>query len=159
VVSSVIRHSVIVASLLAFACGPIYKPDRPPEKALLPDGFVGWTRLDYGVQGAPALPRDGEYVVVRYPADGHLVTSSVLSGTYGLRDVYYYSGDRVVAAPSGFRATGGFTRWHEKDPEARMSWFAYFGTDADASEASKAARDADSDPPPGNVRPSRRLMP
>ena len=146
-------------ALLVGSCGPLYKPDRPPEKLLLPDGFVGWTRLDYGVDGASPLLRDGEYVVVRYPASGHLVTSSVLTGTYGLSTVYYYSGDLVVPAQPGFRATGGFTRWNEKDPQDKITWFAYFGTDADAAaEASAAdARDAVSDPAMGQVIASRRL--
>src|SRR5687768_18524256 len=65
----------LVAALPGCSGSWLYTPDRPPEKILLPDGFVGWTRLDYGVEGAPPLARDGEYVVIRYPEQGHVSTS------------------------------------------------------------------------------------
>jgi hypothetical protein len=148
--------ALAVAALLFESCSPLYKLDRPPEKILLPDGFVGWTRLDYGVDGAPPLPRDGQFVVVKYPPSGLLVTSSVPTGSYGLKKVYYYAGTAVVPAPSGFRATGGFTTWNERDPETRYSWFAFYGTDADAAEP-EPERDSGADPPLGGIRVPRRI--
>jgi hypothetical protein len=148
----------LMASVLALAgCGTMYEPDRPPEKVLLPDGFVGWTRLDYGVPGAAPLPRDGDYVIVRYPADGHAVTSSLLTGTTGLSEVHYYSADATIRAPAGFSATGGFTRGRG-EPDERITWFRFYGTKADAT-AAEAARDRDADVPTmGSVVASRRQI-
>ena len=96
-------------------------------------------------------------MVVRFPADGHLVTSSVLSGTPWLREVFYYSGNRVTPAPAGFHSTKGFTQRDEKNPQEHMSWFAFFGTDADAAVA-EPSRPETGIPPPGRVVRSRRLL-
>jgi hypothetical protein len=46
------------------------------EVWLIPEGYVGWLRLDYSVPGAPALPGEGGRLIVRLPRSGHLQTSS-----------------------------------------------------------------------------------
>lgn len=148
-------RAILQLAVLA-GCGHAHTPDRPPELVLLPDGFVGWVRLDYGVEGAPPLPREGESVVLRFPDDGYLKTSSVLKGSYGLRVVQYYAGERRVPLPDAFHATGGFTTW--KPDDKVTSAFYHFGTEADATATAPDVKDADDNPVLGKVRPDRRLL-
>ncbi len=42
---------------------------------LLPDGFTGWVCVDFGVAGAPALPREGDRLVIRPGQEGTIKTS------------------------------------------------------------------------------------
>ena len=93
----------ILLALLAFIASDSIlggEPIRPSVRYLIPDGYVGWLRIDYGVNDAHspgygverALPlpvRDG-VVVAEFPASGHLVTSSeMVSGSAA--DQYFYT--------------------------------------------------------------------
>lgn len=74
----------------------LVRDDRRPDRYLIPDGFVGWVRIDYEVEGAPELPIEDGFYLLRIPASGHLETSSSL-GTGWASDEYYYlsaRGDR-----------------------------------------------------------------
>jgi hypothetical protein len=54
-----------------------------PEHHILPAGFRGWAVVRYGVSGAPALPeRDGK-LVLEYPPDGRLQTSTPVEDVDG----------------------------------------------------------------------------
>jgi len=150
-----VKPKILLPIVLLSACSSMYQPDRPPEKVLLPDGFVGWARIDYGVEGEPPLPRDGEYVIVKYPVSGHLRTSSRLVGKWGLQELYYYSGDRVVPAPKAFQINGGFSSF--APGQRGHSWFAFFGTEADA-RTPEPEESNDEDPELGAVVPNRRLL-
>ena len=46
------------------------------EVWLIPEGYVGWLRLDYSVQGSPPLPTENGNYVVRISRSGRLQTSS-----------------------------------------------------------------------------------
>jgi hypothetical protein len=46
------------------------------EVWLIPEGYVGWLRLDYSVQGAQPLPIENGCLIVRLPRTGRLQTSS-----------------------------------------------------------------------------------
>jgi len=62
---------------------------RHSSRFLIPEGYTGWIRAEFEVQGAPPLPmEDGEYVL-KIPANGVLRTSS--REQYGwAKDHYYY---------------------------------------------------------------------
>jgi hypothetical protein len=49
---------------------------RTVEIWLLPEGYVGWVRLDYSIPGAPALPKEKGRYVVRINQSGRLQTST-----------------------------------------------------------------------------------
>jgi len=62
----------------------------------MPEGFVGWVRIDYEVQGAPELPIEDGYRLYLIPSSGHLETSSAIESGWA-SDEYYYvdsSGNR-----------------------------------------------------------------
>jgi hypothetical protein len=96
-------RAVAVALALCIAShgsvGQIFDSSRPGTRYLIPDGYVGWVRIDYGVNDAHApgfgvpralpLPVDNGVVIAQIPAHGHLVTSSPMRFG-GARDEYYY---------------------------------------------------------------------
>lgn len=62
---------------------------RPASRFLIPEGYIGWVRIEFGVQGAPPLPMEGGEYILKIPPDGVLRTSS--AEQYGwARDHYYY---------------------------------------------------------------------
>jgi hypothetical protein len=68
-----------------------------PAKIYIPDGYVGWVRIEYGVPSAPKLPTDffGPWEYQRFPPTGLLQTSSELSDGAASADYFYYSGDSL----------------------------------------------------------------
>ena len=153
------RLSCVCLAIWLGSCGAsLFGPERPRARILLPDGFVGWTRLEYGVTGAPPLPVDAGVVILKYPASGVLQTSTNDGDdVVGAEDVFYYSGDRTVAVPFGFRARGGFSSWQVNDPQHRWSAWSYYGSQAD-SEEPEQPRPAEDDPPLGHVVAKRTLL-
>jgi uncharacterized protein DUF6843 len=65
---------------------------RHPYRFLVPEGYVGWARVDFEVNDAPSLPMEkGEYVV-KFRSSGLLRTSS--PEEYGrANDHYFYYSD------------------------------------------------------------------
>ena len=56
---------------------------------LIPEGYTGWVRVEFDVQGAAPLPEEGGDYVLKIPSAGILQTSS--PEQYGwARDRYYY---------------------------------------------------------------------
>jgi hypothetical protein len=47
-----------------------------PYRFLIPEGYVGWVRVDFDVASAPALPIEDGYYVFKFPTSGRLQTSS-----------------------------------------------------------------------------------
>jgi hypothetical protein len=69
------------------------------SRFLIPDGYTGWVRVEFEVQGAPPLPIDhGEYTI-RIPADGVLRTSSAEQYGWAHDRYYYYSGQSMPSLP------------------------------------------------------------
>jgi len=49
---------------------------RPPTRFLIPEGYVGWVRIQYSAATAPPLAREGKYWVIAIGRDGIAQTSS-----------------------------------------------------------------------------------
>jgi hypothetical protein len=78
--ASSVRRGVTIAALfvvglLGPACDAIYPELRPEVIYLVPENFSGWVCVDFNIKGAPALPREGEAVVIRAKPDTVLETS------------------------------------------------------------------------------------
>ena len=65
---------------------------RPPARFLIPSGYVGWVRIEYGMTKAPPLLREGKYLVVRVDRNGRLQTSTELPPGWGRDQFFYDSG-------------------------------------------------------------------
>lgn len=50
---------------------------RPlPYRFLIPEGYVGWIRVDFDVPGAPPLPVEDGFYIFKFPESGRLQSSS-----------------------------------------------------------------------------------
>lgn len=65
--------------------------DRRSDLYLIPEGYVGWVRVDYGIKDAPPLPIEDGYYVVKFPATGHVRTSTRIEEGVAQDKYYYYS--------------------------------------------------------------------
>ncbi len=84
-----------------------YQPKR--NRYLIPEGYAGWLCVTFEAPGAPALPIEDGFTVVRFPADGRVVTSTVVEGGK-LRDEFsYYSSDRRIPFDATRSLGGGYT--------------------------------------------------
>jgi hypothetical protein len=76
---------LLSASILASGQGQ----GRRPYRYLIPEGYVGWVRVDFNVKDAPELPIEDGYYILMIPPSGRLLTSS--DDMLGLKgDEYYY---------------------------------------------------------------------
>ena len=119
-------------------------PPGPAFVLLLPEQNSGWTCVDFGVEGAPTLPREGDTWVIDATADSGIRTSSNPSGLLSLfpRHVFQLvNGQRLPLAP-GIDMRRASSNIDSKSPIARHCVF--YGTE-------RAAQTAEA--PPELVRP------
>ena len=63
--------------ILQIASISIYAQTRPlPYRFLIPEGYVGWIRVDFNVPDAPQLPVEDGFYIFKFPETGRLQTSS-----------------------------------------------------------------------------------
>ena len=74
------------------------------SRFLIPEGYTGWIRVEFEVQGAPPLSTEGGEYVVRIPADGILRTSSPEQYGWARDHYYYYSAEGVHPIPDSVEA-------------------------------------------------------
>ncbi len=111
-------------------------PEPPPLIILLPGGFKGWACVDFGVAGAPPLPREGDALIVR-PRPGEVLQTSDQHGRHGLSGETWIEVDglrRPLPEDAGSQRMAG--RWDTKDPVERQC--AFFGTIDEADAAGDA---------------------
>ena len=91
---------------------------RRPAKVYIPDGYVGWVRIEYGVEGAPELERDffGPWEYQLFPPSGLLRTSSALHDGAATVDYFYGSGNDAKPL-SHEMVNGGIISWCVKKPD------------------------------------------
>ena len=66
-----------LAIILQLTSISIHAQTRPlPYRFLIPEGYVGWIRVDFDVPGAPALPVEDGFYIFKFPESGRLQTSS-----------------------------------------------------------------------------------
>jgi hypothetical protein len=83
---------LLICCLVPSAC--VIEPHSMPATYLFPEGYIGWVRVDFNVEGTPELPIENGRQIYQFPPSGYLRTSSKLEYSRG-RDVkyFYYSGD------------------------------------------------------------------
>ena len=85
-------YEIFSLSLLLVFCFVTvgYAQTRQPDLMLIPDGYVGWIQVNYGVKGTPPLPNWRGFRFHKFGRDGEIRTSSPL--TYGwAKDKIFYS--------------------------------------------------------------------
>ena len=93
---------VFLCAMMLTACWR----NRTPCVYELPVGFRGWTLVEFEVDGAPPLPRDGGVLLFSFPASGRLTTSSRLEEGVA-KDEFYYVGQKRYPLPIGIPGGDG----------------------------------------------------
>src|ERR1700720_930593 len=63
-----------------------------PYRFLIPEGYVGWIRVDFDVPSAPELPIEDGYYIFKFSESGRLETSSNDIVESRRNQFFYYSG-------------------------------------------------------------------
>ena len=74
------------------------------SRFLIPEGYTGWIRVEFEVQGAPPVSTEGGEDVLRIPAGGILQTSSPEQYGWARDHYYYYSAEGVHPIPDSGEA-------------------------------------------------------
>ena len=102
--------------------------DRTPCDYYLPEGFVGWAKITFGVAGAPALRvRNGHYVVP-FSAEGKAETSTNFEAGSAHDHYWYRTPHGVLELPeTGWGGGGlvwaGFVEGSAKEPPVSEGFF------------------------------------
>lgn len=122
---------LIVPLLLLSGCTD--ENHRHLAKIYIPEGYVGWVRVEYAVEGADPLPvewqlpppmlRNREVI----PPSGLLRTSTYLTNTLG-GDFYFYNGDTVTRAPDTIALCEltSLYNFEFTDPNEKQQFVTYF---------------------------------
>ena len=96
---------LLLACLIQPACDD--SPKRPAH-IQIPDGYIGWVRIELGVPNTPKLQTDGNWEIQRVPPSGLLQTASEPLDMNAVApvDYSYYSGDKLKVLPDGFISVG-----------------------------------------------------
>src|SRR5215208_1560729 len=72
--------ALLIAALtsVSLASTQMNNAETPKFKYVLPEGFLGWACVDFGIEGAPALKRDAAGVYLIEPVNGVIVSTSSL---------------------------------------------------------------------------------
>jgi hypothetical protein len=93
--------------ILSAQCGT---SSRRPSRFLLPQGYVGWVQVDFGVKGAAPVKTEEGFYLFKFPADGRIATSSQIEFGKAPNEYYYYADGWRQKLSLGEEARGG-TIW------------------------------------------------
>jgi hypothetical protein len=68
---------------------------RHPTRYLIPEGYVGWVKINHGEKAAPLQLSNGKFIC-RIPASGVLDTSSNVESGWAKDEYLYYSSSNVL---------------------------------------------------------------
>jgi len=82
-----------------------------------PEGFHGWAVVVWGVPGHPPCPTDHGDIIVRFPPDGVVITSTKLEFIAERNGSYFLdaAGHRLASRPNIGFAGNGFMHQDESD--------------------------------------------
>jgi hypothetical protein len=92
-----LRLLFVAVSLFSPGCGV---QERQPDLFLVPDGYVGWLRVEFQVKDAPALPLQNGYRVYRFSRSGKIRTSSAMQEGMAKDKIFYMT-------PKGWKELSG----------------------------------------------------
>lgn len=127
------RTLVLLILVLVFLSSCSDGNRRHSTKIYIPEGYVGWIIVVYGVEGADPLPVEWRLSPPMLwnreviPASGLLKTSTRLDRTVG-GEFYFYDGDRVRRAPETIELCH-MTSLHNfkfTDPAEKREFITYF---------------------------------
>ena len=125
---------------------------RHSSRFLIPEGYVGWVRVEFQIKDAPPLPVEGGEYLFKFPPSGLLRTSS--SEEYGwAKDHYFYyseKGARILpdTPPGGGGLIWGQINAEESGPLGKKKYEEFFvGTEQQFGEQTRGAQNVGSSAP------------
>ena len=114
------RTVYLLMTLILLSLTGCEEEHKRPANIYIPEGYVGWLRLEYDVQGMPALERDflGPWEYQRFPRSGLLQTSSALHDGAASANYFYYSDSDVRPLPQDM-INGGLISWCVVGPDGK----------------------------------------
>lgn len=102
--------------------------NRRPSRYLIPDGYVGWLRIDFDIEKEPALPVEEGYFLFKFSPSGHIKTSSDIEYGWASDEFYYYSENSRTQLKStgwggGGMIWGGSNGWLGSTYEERTATY------------------------------------
>jgi len=124
----------------------------PMYRFLIPEGYVGWIRVDFNVKAAQPLPSEGDHVVFVIPESGYLRTPARYLCGYP-QDYYYFSGDsRAKLDVKEMIRWNGFASGEEPTSEKEMAEYIFIGTEAEFVHYGRSNRDPQGVPRYGRLK-------
>jgi len=107
---------------------PAHDRRLPVSKFLIPEGYVGWLRVEYDVECSPPIPVEDGVRIFKFTGASVLETSSPMPEDTAERQYFYYAADgseRNLAAD--YRSGNGMI-WQERPGSrgGKMSMFVFF---------------------------------
>lgn len=95
----------IVAVMAILATGCREEKRGIADRYLIPDGYIGEIRVEYGVKNAPALPLEAGRHLLVIPRSGTLQTSAQIDERWcDISDYYYVKGNQRRRIPDQIEA-------------------------------------------------------
>jgi len=115
------------------------------EKIYLPEKYAGWVCVSYNVDGAPPLPEEDGFLVVKIPPNGILKTSSALRTSPREDEYFYYSENGIRKAQEIQLGGGGTVQKKDEKAITAQFWLSSGNRESDYEKYVKNS-DVNSDP-------------
>ncbi|MFZ0563227.1 MAG: hypothetical protein WAM43_16560 [Terriglobales bacterium] len=124
---------------------------RHPSRFLIPEGFVGWLRVEFEVGDAPPLRIEGSDYLIKFPPSGLLRTSSPEEFGWAKDHYFYYSdkGTRPLpdSGPAGDRMIWGNINGEGSGVQGKKKYEEFFvGTEQQFKQQMRGEEAGDSTP-------------
>ncbi len=125
---------------------PAHDETLPISRFLIPEGYVGWLRVEHDVECAPPIPAEGGVRIFRFTGASVLETSSPIPTDSAARQYFYYSVDSSERNLAVDYQSGNGLIWqeHPGSRAGKMSMFIFFV----GAEEQSNARPLPGFPPP-----------
>jgi hypothetical protein len=123
----------------------------PMYRFLIPEGYVGWIRVDFNIKDATPLPIEGDHLVFTIPESGYFRTPAKYMCGWP-QDYYYYSGNsrKPIDSQTMIR-WNGFASGAEPDVNKEIADYIFIGTEAEFERYRHSTYDAQGVPKYGRL--------
>jgi hypothetical protein len=107
---------------------PAHDQNLPISKFLIPEGYVGWLRVEHDVECASPIPVEDGVRVFRFTGASVLETSSPMPEDRAARQYFYYAVDGSERDLAEEYRSGNGMIWQERPGSraGKMSMFIFF---------------------------------
>ena len=107
---------------------PVHDRSLPVSKFLIPEGYVGWLRVEYDVECFPPIPVEDGVRILRFAGANVLETASSMPEDAAERQYFYYAADGSERNLAADYRNGNGMIWRESPGSrgGKMKMFVFF---------------------------------